>query len=70
MTQDNAQRQVRRQLFNWAHQGGAREAPASTLYAMRTAIEHGADGLELDLHQTSDGHIVVCRAYPFLLRPA
>jgi glycerophosphoryl diester phosphodiesterase len=27
---------------------------------MRTALEHGADGLELDIHQTSDGHLVVC----------
>ncbi len=59
MTRETVQWLARRP-FNWAHQGGAREAPSNTLYAMRTAIEHGADGLELDVHQTSDGHLVVC----------
>jgi glycerophosphoryl diester phosphodiesterase len=59
MTRETAQ-WLGRRPFNWAHQGGAREAPSNTLYAMRTAIEHGADGLELDVHQTADGHLVVC----------
>jgi glycerophosphoryl diester phosphodiesterase len=51
---------LERRPFNWAHQGGAREGPSNTLHAMRTAVEHGAHGLELDVHRTSDGHLVVC----------
>lgn len=42
-----------------AHQGGAAEAPASTLYAFAAAVGHGADMLELDVHATADGHVVV-----------
>ena len=49
-----------RRVFHWAHGAGTFEAPASTLFAMRQALAHGADGLELDLHATRDGHLVVC----------
>ena len=42
-----------------AHQGGELEAPSSTLYAMRRAVALGADALELDVHATADGHLVV-----------
>ena len=42
-----------------AHQGGEHEAPSSTLYAMRRAVALGADALELDVHATADGHLVV-----------
>ena len=49
-----------RRPLNYAHQGGAREAPSSTLHAMRQALSAGADGLELDLHVTADRHLVVC----------
>ncbi|MHB8294723.1 MAG: glycerophosphodiester phosphodiesterase [Acidimicrobiales bacterium] len=48
-----------RRSLNIAHQGGSREAPSSTIYAMRRALAAGAHGLELDLHATSDGQIVV-----------
>jgi len=44
----------------YAHQGGAREGPSSTLWAMRRAIDAGADALELDVHATADGQLVVC----------
>ncbi len=47
-------------MLNLAHQGGAREGPSSTLLAMRQALEAGAVGLELDLHATADGQVVVC----------
>jgi len=50
---------LERRVFNWAHQGGAREGPSNTLYAMRHALEAGAHGLELDVHVTRDGHLVV-----------
>lgn len=49
-----------RPQFNWAHQGGACEGPSNTLHAMRTALAHGASGLELDVHRTADGVLVVC----------
>lgn len=48
-----------RRPLNFAHQGGAREAPSNTLYAFKTAIEKGADVLEMDAHATKDGHLVV-----------
>lgn len=49
-----------RRVLNYAHQGGAREAPSSTLLAMAQALEAGADALELDLHATADREVVVC----------
>jgi glycerophosphoryl diester phosphodiesterase len=49
-----------RRVLCYAHQGGAREGPSSTLWAMERAIAAGADALELDVHATSDGQIVVC----------
>jgi glycerophosphoryl diester phosphodiesterase len=49
-----------RRVLNYAHQGGAREAPSSTLFALRQAVAGGADGLELDVHATADGVVVVC----------
>lgn len=37
------------------------EAPSSTLFSMRRAVhEYGAEALELDVHRTSDGYLVVC----------
>ncbi|HZQ83741.1 MAG TPA: glycerophosphodiester phosphodiesterase [Acidimicrobiales bacterium] len=51
---------VARRVLNYAHQGGAREGPSSTLFAMRQALEAGADALELDVHATADGELVVC----------
>ena len=47
-------------MLHYAHQGGAAEAPSSTLYALRRAVDVGADALELDVHCTRDGHLVVC----------
>ncbi len=49
-----------RRVLNYAHQGGAKEAPSSTLFAMRAAVAAGADAIELDVHMTSDGVLVVC----------
>ena len=47
-------------MLNYAHQGGAREAPSSTLFALRQAMANGADALELDVHATLDRQLVVC----------
>src|SRR3954452_24302978 len=49
-----------RRVLNYAHRGGAEEAPSSTLFAMEQAVAAGADALELDVHATSDGVLVVC----------
>ena len=51
---------LERRVLHYAHQGGAREAPSSTLYALRRAVGLGADALELDVHRTADGVLVVC----------
>lgn len=48
-----------RRVLNFAHAGGDHEAPQNTLYALRTAADRGADALEIDLHITADGHVVV-----------
>ncbi|MGO9198352.1 MAG: glycerophosphodiester phosphodiesterase [Acidimicrobiales bacterium] len=51
---------LRRRVIAYAHQGGAREAPSSTLYAIARAVEVGAPAIELDVHATADRQIVVC----------
>ena len=42
-----------------AHRGASRERPENTLPAFLRALELGADGIELDVHGTKDGVIVV-----------
>lgn len=49
-----------RRVIAYAHQGGAFEAPSSTLFAMRSALAAGATAVELDVHATADGELVVC----------
>jgi glycerophosphoryl diester phosphodiesterase len=51
---------LERRVIAYAHQGGAWEAPSSTLHAIAHAIDAGATGIELDVHATSDGELVVC----------
>jgi len=51
---------LERRVLNYAHQGGAREGPSSTLHAMRQAVAEGAHAIELDVHATADRHLVVC----------
>ncbi|MQA75672.1 MAG: hypothetical protein GEU88_15255 [Solirubrobacterales bacterium] len=47
-------------FLNIAHQGGEDEAPSNTMYAFKSAMrERGADMLELDVHLTEDGKLVV-----------
>ena len=48
-----------RRVIAYAHQGGAWEAPSSTLFAIRRALDLGATGIELDVHATMDGSLVV-----------
>jgi glycerophosphoryl diester phosphodiesterase len=42
-----------------AHRGGRRLWPENTLYAFEQAVELGVDVLEMDLHSTQDGALVV-----------
>jgi glycerophosphoryl diester phosphodiesterase len=42
-----------------AHQGGDGERPSNTMAAFTHAVEIGADVLEMDIHSTSDGVLVV-----------
>jgi glycerophosphoryl diester phosphodiesterase len=42
-----------------AHRGASRERPENTLAAFARAAELGADGVELDVHLTADGILVV-----------
>src|SRR5918997_3731451 len=44
---------------NLAHRGASALAPENTIEAFRLAVEAGAGGLELDVHMTRDGHLVV-----------
>jgi glycerophosphoryl diester phosphodiesterase len=42
-----------------AHRGASRAAPENTLPAFAEAIRMGADGVELDVQYSSDGHLMV-----------
>ena len=44
---------------NIAHRGGAEIAPENTLKGFREGLRVGAGVLELDVHTTADGHVVV-----------
>lgn len=48
---------LRPRLF--AHRGGARIAPENTIEAFAAGLAAGADRLEMDVHATRDGHVVV-----------
>ena len=50
---------LERKVMNIAHQGGEAEAPSNTNYAYRRALALGSDMLEVDVHSTVDGHLVV-----------
>jgi glycerophosphoryl diester phosphodiesterase len=42
-----------------AHRGARQEAPENTLEAFNLALAQGSDGVELDVHRTVDGGLVV-----------
>ena len=42
-----------------AHRGLSAEEPENTLRSFRRAVEVGCDLIEMDLHRTRDGHVVV-----------
>jgi glycerophosphoryl diester phosphodiesterase len=44
----------------FAHRGGSALGPENTVAAFERGLAAGADGLELDVHLSSDGIVVVC----------
>ena len=46
-------------ILRVAHRGASAQYPENTLLAFRRAIEQGVDALELDIHRTADGELVV-----------
>lgn len=46
-----------------AHRGASHHAPENTLSAFRAAAFQGADGIETDVHFTSDGQLVTHHSY-------
>lgn len=50
---------AREKVWNIAHRGASGHAPESTLPAYQLAQRMGADWMELDLHLTRDGQLVV-----------
>lgn len=43
----------------YAHRGASSQAPENTMAAFKKAVESGAGGIELDVHMTIDGELVV-----------
>lgn len=43
----------------WAHRGASGYAPENTIPSFKMAVEMGADGVELDVHMSSDGKLMV-----------
>ncbi len=43
----------------FGHRGASGQAPENTLTAFRLAFDQGADGLELDVHLSRDGRVMV-----------
>lgn len=48
-----------KQVQVFAHRGASAYAPENTLPAFALAMEQGADGIELDVHLSRDGELVV-----------
>jgi glycerophosphoryl diester phosphodiesterase len=57
--QDDLANEPKNWPVNFAHRGGAGIAPENTLEAFRNGLQVGAGVLELDVHTTADGHVVV-----------
>ena len=46
-------------MINYAHRGFKGKYPENTMLAFKKAVEAGATGIELDVHLTKDGEIVI-----------
>src|SRR6266566_5502705 len=46
-----------------AHRGGSHLAPQNTMAAFRNALKFPIDAIELDVHMSRDGHVIVFHDY-------
>lgn len=46
-------------MLNFAHRGFSGKYPENTMLAFQKAVEVGADGIELDVHLSKDGELVI-----------
>ena len=46
-------------MLTYAHRGFSGEYPENTMLAFKKAYETGCEGIELDVHLSKDGHLVV-----------
>ncbi len=46
-------------MINFAHRGASQYAPENTMAAFRLGVDMGADGIETDVQETSDGKLVL-----------
>jgi glycerophosphoryl diester phosphodiesterase len=53
----------RQQTIIIGHRGAMGEAPENTLGSFQLALEQGAEAIELDIHESSDGQLIVCHDY-------
>ncbi|MBI4209234.1 MAG: glycerophosphodiester phosphodiesterase [Deltaproteobacteria bacterium] len=51
---------MKKKILNIAHRGASAHAPENTMAAFELAIQQGADMIEMDLHVTRDGKVVIC----------
>ncbi|WP_297639496.1 glycerophosphodiester phosphodiesterase [uncultured Clostridium sp.] len=48
-----------KKVLNLAHRGYSEKYPENTMLAFKKAIEIGADGIEMDVHFSKDGQLVI-----------
>ena len=46
-------------MLNFGHRGFSGKYPENTMLAFKKAVEAGADGIELDVHFSKDGELVI-----------
>lgn len=46
-------------MLNFGHRGFSGKYPENTMLAFKKAVEAGADGIELDVHFSKDGQLVI-----------
>jgi len=56
---DAKEMQGEKQMKIWAHRGASTLAKENTLEAFQLALDKGVDGLELDVHLSKDGEVMV-----------
>ena len=51
--------------MRFCHRGVAQAAPENTLGAFQAAVDEGYEAVELDLHMSKDGQVIVCHDHHF-----